>query len=400
MSFDELQNSPVTPEMSHDQDLPCSIEVDEHSSPGWRSRPAAVPEGEAHVGARRVEVPASSMSFRYLGNKTRIADWIITCIGESVACGARVADPMCGTAAVARALADRGYVVTAADELTFPVLHAKARLLPTTRCQFRPFAVDYAGAIRTLNAVPPLQGFFFREYSNEGTPQNGCKPRGYFTGENAARLDGMREVLRQWTVDGADAAAIDMLLHDLVLASNAYANIAGTYGYYRSSWSRKSQARLELTTSPVVESRLAHVVLQGKVERVAPSLNVDVCYLDPPYTKRQYAGNYHIPETLARQDEPTPVGDGGLRDWYPEYSKFCSRVHAAGALREVLRGLDVERVFLSYSEDGVIPEVVLRELLSEFGEVTRNEMPLQRFRSNGGGREGQVNEHLYAVRMR
>ena len=30
----------------------------------------------------------------------------------------------------------------------------------------------------------------------------------------------------------------------------------------------------------------------------------DTVYLDPPYTKRQYASYYHIPETIAYHDEP------------------------------------------------------------------------------------------------
>ena len=385
--------------MSHDHFDPGHLEVDPPTSPGGPSSRSDTSVLD-RVPSRAAEVHVPARSFRYLGNKTRIADWIISCIGDRVASGARVADPMCGTASVARALADHGYIVTAADELTFPVLHARARLLSTSRCQFKPFAADYADAVRQLNAVRSIHGFFFREYSSEGTPENGSRPRAYFTGENAARIDGMRALLRTWSAAGADPAAIDMLLHDLVLAVNAYANIAGTYGYYRSSWNRKSEDRLALSPSPVVESRLPHAVLQGKVEAVAPGLDVDVCYLDPPYTKRQYGGNYHIPETIARQDEPTPVGAGGLRDWYPEYSNFCSRIHAPEAMRQVLRGLDVEWLFVSYSEDGVIPAGVLRDLLAEFGTVSRDEMPLQRFRSNGGGKNGSVNEHLYAVRMR
>ena len=100
------------------------------------------------------------------------------------------------------------------------------------------------------------------------------------------------------------------------------------------------------------------------------------------------------------QDEPEPVGAGGLRDWYPEYSYFCSRVHAPEAFRTVMRRLDVPWVFLSYSEDGVVPPDTLFELLDEFGDVTRDEMSLQRYRSNQGGKGGTVSEHLYAVKMR
>lgn len=246
-------------------------------------------------------VKAASRSYRYLGNKSRIADWITHQISQRVEIGARVADPMCGTASVALTLSDAGYVVTAADELTFPVLHARARLLPTARCVFKPFAKDYADAVFELNSSKPTPGLFFREYSNEGSPTNGSRPRAYFTGDNAAKIDGMRKLLVEWTTMGADQAAVDLLLHDLVLAVNAYANIAGTYGYYRSSWNKKSQDHLVVSMSTPVMGGEHHTVMQGKLEDIAPSINVDACYLDPPYTKRQYGGNYHIPETIARQ---------------------------------------------------------------------------------------------------
>lgn len=339
------------------------------------------------------------MAFRYLGNKTRIVDWLVANIRATVAPGCRIADPMCGTATVAHGLAAAGYVVTAADELTFPVLHSRARLLPTARCDFMRVAANYADAIRRLNEVEPVRGYFFREFSDEGQPSNGVKPRAYFTGPNAARLDGIRAELRRWASMGLPKDAVELLLHDLVLAANAFANIAGTYGYYRSTWNPKSRQPLTLTPSPWVAHDGGHQVLQGKAEQIAPTLQADACYLDPPYTKRQYGGNYHIPETLARQDEPEPQGEGGLRDWRPEYSMFCSKIHAPAALRAVLAGLHVEWIFLSYSEDGVIGEQNLREILASFGSVQRHDKPLQRFRSNGG-KPGAVTEHLYVLRKR
>ena len=41
----------------------------------------------------------------------------------------------------------------------------------------------------------------------------------------------------------------------------------------------------------------------------------DTVYLDPPYTKRQYAAYYHVLETLAYGDEPEVSGVTGLRPW-------------------------------------------------------------------------------------
>ena len=97
-------------------------------------------------------------------------------------------------------------------------------------------------------------------------------------------------------------------------------------------------------------------MLQGPVEELAPTLKTDAVYLDPPYTKRQYAGNYHVLETLACEDEPVAAGDGGLRPWTDQASDFCYRRSAGQAFRETLKRLDVPHVFISYSEDGQVGE--------------------------------------------
>lgn len=46
----------------------------------------------------------SLMAYRYIGNKTRIADVILGFIDKYVEPGAVVADPMCGTASMSAAL--------------------------------------------------------------------------------------------------------------------------------------------------------------------------------------------------------------------------------------------------------------------------------------------------------
>jgi len=340
----------------------------------------------------------STVAYRYLGNKKRIANWIANVVCERLGENASIADPMCGTATMSEAFGHRGMKVVASDELRFPVLHAKARLLHNSSYKFKNAAIDYEEAVEILNNLKPIRGFFWNEYSNEGTPVNGTKPRKYFTGSNAAQIDAIRAEIKEWRRGGLSGNAADLLLHDLILAVNDVANIAGTYGYYRSSWNGSSLQRLHLKPSEPVRYPVRHAVLQGRVEQVASKLKVDGCYLDPPYTKRQYGGNYHILETIAQEDEPVPVGDGGLRDWYPQSSDFCYKRRARGAFQKTMTHLESRWVFVSYSEDGQIPPEELLELLSEFGDVERLDTPIERFRSNSnGGKPGPVHEHLYVV---
>lgn len=339
------------------------------------------------------------MSYRYLGNKTKLTDWIVGVIGQSVPSGASVADPMCGTASVSIALARAGYDVTAADALTFPVMHARTRLLAKKAPAFAAFG-GYDGALAWLENASPSHGYFYREFGEAGAPANGRSPRLYFSAQNAAHIDGIREGVRGFRSAG-EISEIEhsVLLHQLILATNRVANITGTYGYFRSTLSR-SAAR-PLTFEPLVFEGTPgnHTVLQGPVEELAPAFATDAVYLDPPYTKRQYAGNYHILETLAKGDEPVAAGDGGLRPWTDQASDFCYRRSAGQAFRETLEHLNAPHVFISYSEDGQVHADELMSILSRFGKVTLHEQPHARFRSNGQVKDGSVLEHLYHVEM-
>src|SRR4051812_37438802 len=101
------------------------------------------------------------MSYRYLGNKTRLTDWIVSEFARVLPAGATIADPMCGTASVSVALARAGYSITAADELTFPVVHARTRLLAKRAPDFKALG-GYEKALDWMRSATPSDGYFFR----------------------------------------------------------------------------------------------------------------------------------------------------------------------------------------------------------------------------------------------
>ncbi|CUJ84277.1 Modification methylase FokI [Shimia thalassica] len=338
------------------------------------------------------------MSYRYLGNKTRLVDWIVGVISREIPIGSSIADPMCGTASVAFALAQAGYSVMAADALSFPVVHAHARLIAKKAPDYEALG-GYEGALDWMRSVQPIEGYFFREFGDEGQPANGRSSRRYFSAKNAAHIDGVRAGIEKMRKAGeiSETEQYVMLQH-LILATNKVANISGTYGYFRRTLSTSALRPLSFEALKFDRTIGNHAVVQGNVEDLAPKLNTDAVYLDPPYTKRQYAGNYHVLETLARGDEPIAVGDGGLRPWQEQASKFCYKRTAADAFRETLERLRVPHIFISYSEDGQVGEKELLSILREFGKVAMHEHPYSRYRSNAKGKDGTVLERLYHVK--
>jgi adenine-specific DNA-methyltransferase len=299
------------------------------------------------------------MSYRYIGNKTRLMPILLDSFNGVVKSGATIADIMCGTAAVAEALRRAEYRVIASDMMTFSIHHARVRLLLSEEPSFIGTGLNnYESILSYLNQLNPYEGIFYKEYSPDGAPENGCPPRKYFSGENASKIDAITKQLNEWQhKDAISEIENSLLRHDLVLASNRIANIAGTYGHHRSKWGASALTSLELRPTKLLNGhRIDHIIHQGQAETVAPLIEADLCYIDPPYMKRQYAANYHIIETIARGDSPEAVGISGLRPWRDQYSDFCSKLKIRDAFRKVFNSVQCDQFMISYSEDGLLSE--------------------------------------------
>lgn len=337
------------------------------------------------------------MAYRYIGNKTRLTDRLLRLVATMVPAGATVADVMCGTASFSAALRAAGYRVYASDLMTYAYCHATVRLALDEPPVFAELEHgSYEAVLEHLNGLPPRDGLMSREYSPAGSPAGGQEPRLYLTPENAGRLDAMVATVNEWRDgDRLHRAEHALLRHDLVLAVNRIANIAGTYGHFRSSWTESTLRPIELRPTAFLAGRTDHEVRQGRVEDLAADLSCDLCYIDPPYTKRQYAANYHLIETVARGDEPEAVGVSGLRPWRDQYSDFCSKVRIRTAFEQIFLQADCPHYLVSYSEDGLLGRDELAMFLAQHGDVTVFEFDSVRFRSNQSPLSRSLKEYVF-----
>lgn len=337
--------------------------------------------------------------YRYIGNKTAILDPVMEILLKNSELGETFADPMCGTASVSTALAATGRKIIAGDILTFPTFHAIVRLTMPEAPAFLGLGLKYSEALEVLNNCKPHKGYFTREYSEGGKPKNGSSPRKYLTKENAMMVDAITITLNSWHSDGSITTPENQLLrHDLIMAVNRVANIAGTYGHFRSTFSKASMKPLEMLPSSFNEfASRENSVVCGPSELTVPKMEAEILYLDPPYKKRQYAANYHLLETLALGDFPEPVGLSGLRDWWPNYSDFCSKRKIEQAFYNTLSGSTFNRIFVSYSEDGLITEEEMTRILKNYGEVQIHKFQHKRFKSNSSELSSRFFEFIFEV---
>lgn len=347
--------------------------------------------------------------YRYIGNKTKLLPHIMERVEEMIGESGTVADIMAGTGSVSLELRKKGYTVMASDMMTYSYHHLVTNLMLGCSPDFTGLrrcgiisgtaSSPYEEVLNYLNSLDGIQGFFFREFSPDGNPYNGCDPRKYFTSENAGRIDAIRETINDWIERKVITASEESLLkHTLIMAANEVANISGTYGYFLSDFKKNSTDPLVLRAVALYpDNAEGHVVRLGFAENIAALITADLCYIDPPYMKRQYAANYHILETLARGDFPEAIGKSGLRDWWDQHSKLCTKTRGLQSFKKIINDMHCDKFLISYSEDGLFTLEQLTDCFSEFGKVEVQIIDYNRFRSNNSSLPTKLKEYLISI---
>lgn len=347
------------------------------------------------------------MGYRYIGSKEKLSETIIRTFRADCPNAHSVIDLMAGTGLFSKALRKSGYRVVASDVMSYSYHHLVVNLLLNVSPTFEGLkhlfprnsndSDGYSETLAVLNNLEPIKDYFFNEFSPEGNPKNGCKPRMYFTAANAQKIDAIRQQIKDWHSDRLITdTEHSLLLHTLILSANDIANIAGTYGHYLSHFVQRATDTIVL--HPISfdsdDNIVGHEIYKGYAEDLAPSLCGDICYIDPPYIKRQYAANYHILETLAREDKPEAVGESGLRPWRDQYSNFCSKVKIFGSFGKILSDINCKDFYVSYSSEGLLPIDVMVDFIGRYGLVETQEIEYKRFKSHNDNSPEKVTEYL------
>ncbi len=363
------------------------------------------------------------MAIEYLGNKQQLLTFLVPRIvaaSREAGLEGAVADLFCGMGSVSGAFGEQGWRVHANDQLLLGATMAEAALFGAADSPFagiaeeladapplgpKPTGNAYERALAVLQGLEPERGFVWRHFSPASARFEEVERR-YFSEDNAGRIDAIRGRIRAWQPrlrPGEHA----LLLRSLVEATNAVSNIAGTYGCYLKRFKARALQQLELLPAPTRAGATGsttdvagdHRVTCADAHAIAPEVQAPVAYLDPPYTKRQYAAYYHVLETLVRDDRPPLEGSTGLRPWRAHASDWCYRRKAPRALETLLDRLPCPQVWLSYNEDGQIPHERVMAILEAQGRVQLHQVRYPRYKSSRRDHKGNtLVERLYHLR--
>lgn len=340
---------------------------------------------------------------RYIGNKTKLLDFIRRTLRRRGVETGLALDPFTGTASVARELKRLGHRVIASDVMEYGRVFAEAYVVadaPNGRGDRLP------PLLAELARLPPEDGFFRANFSPAG---RGGPRRMYFTPDNAGRIEAIRNRIEAWRgASAVDQATYYALLAALLEAADRVANTAGVYAAYMKRWQSNALKRLSLRVPRAQPGPPARAHRCDAVALLRGTGPFDLLYLDPPYNERQYPAYYHVPELIAQgwdDGEPELRGKTGLLPDAHQRSDWCRRGAAAEALEALLEAADCRHVVMSYNSEGLIPDAEIRRLLRAWGRSStfkRYHRRYKRYRSDADG-EGrsyagdEVVEYLYCV---
>jgi len=330
---------------------------------------------------------------RYIGSKKRLLPFIHETLLKYDIDGDTFCDLFAGTATVGHYFKQWGFQIVSCDLLYLSYIMQQVKLnihhmpsfervakhltLKTTpQKTYAQEVIDY------LNQAVGFKGFIYTHYAPGGTAQ-GPVVRKYYTDENAKKIDAIRQRIEVWKyLNLINTSEFYVLLYALLNAASHSANTTATMNSFLKSWDKKALNPIKLVLPQLTPSAFPHqVYCQDSLELVKTLKPVDILYLDPPYTGKQYAASYHLLETLARYDDPQVYGVSGKRATHELDSPLSRKGDALSALEHIVQSRCYRHLLLSYSSESLIPHERLMAMLSQYGEVKVRSFSLQRYNS-------------------
>ena len=291
---------------------------------------------------------------KYIGSKRALLTHILRAIGEILPPGAVVADLFSGTARVGHALKAAGWRVLANDH------NAYAHTLAT--CYVQADAERWAEPARRILAdlarLPGRPGYVTATF---------CERARYFHPRNGERIDAMRDAIAALAVEPELEA---VLLTSLLEAADRVDSTAGLQMAYMKRWAPRALNEIELRLPRMLERPAsgACVATRAEAEAIAPDIEADLAYLDPPYNQHSYLRNYHVWESLVLWDKPEVYGIACKRaDCRTRVSAFNGRRSIGPALARVIGALRCPALVVSFNDEGHLSRAAMEAMLRERG---------------------------------
>lgn len=339
----------------------------------------------------------------YIGNKRRLLDLIIAGVREVEISGSQTIDRnglfvdyFAGTGVVSRLMKSLGFNVIANDWEYYSYCINRGFL----ECSEKDLNIfkDEGGFEKVLEELNALttevsrDAYISRYYcpKNDETP-NPKYERLFYTHSNGILIDNIRSaIVSRYGNTPEEEKKKDILLALLLVQSSKRSNTSGVFKGFHYGFGGKKRDALNRILAPVALERprlsdesnhsIATHYDALELARLLKSTSVEITYLDPPYNQHQYGSNYHLLNTIARNDRPQVNRDFWIegkkinksairKDWIQTKSGFCYQKTACQEFTRLVNDINSKYILVSYSSEGIIPLEDMIQILATKGKV-------------------------------
>lgn len=301
---------------------------------------------------------------RYIGNKAKLLDNLDNLIRRKGLDkkGLVFCDMFSGTCTVGDHFKDR-YEILANDTLYFSYVISNGKLKYNKEffkeLGFNPF--DYFNSVNTNDYTT---GFCYNNFAPT------ISGRQYFSDENAKLIDFIRNTIDIWF----DEKKINeyekyYLIGSLLESVSKVSNVAGVYSAYLKIWDPRAVKKMEFIPLEFLpNAKYQNEVYIEDVNDLITKINGDILYLDPPYTPTQYISQYHVLETIAKNDSPETHGVGAHRDNGNQISKWCKKGYVHEEFEKLIANANFKHIIFSYSDAGIMSKEFIEKVLKRYAK--------------------------------
>lgn len=268
---------------------------------------------------------------RYLGNKYKLLPFITRVVENECKNINTVADIFAGTGAVASAFIDKKII-------TNDIMYSNYI------CHVAWFSSEHYSEEKVIKIIIQYNNLKITEdnYMSDNFSNT------YFSLDDCRKIGFIRQDIEdKFNLGYINARERALLITSLLYAMDKIANTCGHYDAYRQGV--EFEKHLELyVPQPEPDVNENNVCYNMDTNELAPEIEADLIYIDPPYNSRQYCDAYHLLENVARWEKPEVFGVARKMDRTALKSDYCTQ-KATVAFENLIDSIHAKYILLSYN---------------------------------------------------
>ena len=272
---------------------------------------------------------------RYLGNKTKLLDFIKETIASECGEFNSIFDVFAGTGAVASAFLDKTVI-------TNDILYSNyiSHIAWFKKESFNKNKIK--NILNLYNSLPDdlEDNYMSLNFADTYFSKNTCKKIGYIREDIEKRYKEKKLNEKEYAI----------LITSLLYAMDRIANTCGHYDAWRKNVTYDDNLNLQMLDIPQ-NTKKSNKFYNTDSNKIAKTIKCDIAYLDPPYNSRQYCDAYHLLENVAKWNKPEVFGVAKKMNRDSLKSDYCKN-SAAEAFEKLIQDLNCKYIVLSYNNTG------------------------------------------------